>query len=360
MASIVKVLMRKLEKTKKHMCCIGLFLMSCIMCFATVLYLADLTTRIVYKTPSTVIQSGVAAFFHINRPAHSAATSLTRERNGTKFSLVIIVMSAPANKERRMVIRQTWALNLPTGVKVVFLVGEKFLNINGTQTMLNEERAHINDLIVLPNLVDDYKQLTSKVIASMKWVTENIVFDYLLKVDDDTFVRVNALLNELQMKPTERLYWGFFNNGSEIVKEGKWAEPEPYICDKYVSYALGGGYVLSKDLVNYIVDNSDKLKKFVNEDVSVGTWLAPFKLNAHHDERFRMKGVCREDHIVLHYSSINDMKFFNKSLSVNNTLCGMQLKDKGIPTIKGSKANVTFLESKLAEREIIQHGKTNS
>ena len=99
-----------------------------------------------------------------------------------------------------------------------------------------------------------------KVIESMKWIMEHIAFDYLLKVDDDTFVRVNELLNRLQWKSTERLYWGFFNNGSEIVRKGKWAEPNQFICDRYVSYALGGEYVLSNDLVAYIVDNSDKLK----------------------------------------------------------------------------------------------------
>ena len=142
-------------------------------------------------------------------------------------------------------------------------------------------------------------------------------------------------------KPRDKLYWGFFNNGSEIVKEGKWAEPEPYICDKYVSYALGGGYVLSKDLVTYIVDNSDKLKKFVNEDVSVGTWLAPLTINAYHDERFRMKGVCREDQIVFHESSIEDMDNFNKSIELKNSFCGLW-----VPSTKG-KPGLRILKSGL-------------
>ena len=39
---------------------------------------------------------------------------------------------------------------------------------------------------LIPNLVDEYKQLTMKVIVSMKWINENIEFDYMLKADDST------------------------------------------------------------------------------------------------------------------------------------------------------------------------------
>ena len=210
----------------------------------------------------------------------------------------------------------------------LFVVCEKHLPTLA-KTMLNEERKYNKDLIVIPNLVDVYKQLTSKVIASMKWICENIVFNYLLKVDDDTFVRVEVLLNKLHLKPTKRLYWGSFSHGSEIVKSGHWAEKIQYICDKYVSYALGGGYVLSKDLVAYIVHNSDKLKKFANEDVSIGTWLAPLDVNAVHEDNFRMSGDCEERYILLHYATIGDMKKFNESLASNNTLCGVNvIEDK--------------------------------
>ena len=249
-------------------------------------------------------------------------TGFSLSYNKTGFSLLIVVITAPPNTARRSVIRQTWTLNLPKNAKVFFAVGMKFLN-SENKTALDDENKLNQDLIMLPHLEDKYDLLTDKVVEFMKWIGETSVFDYLLKVDDDTFVRVDKLVNALQLKPRDKLYWGFFNNGSEIVKEGKWAEPEPYICDKYVSYALGGGYVLSKDLVTYIVDNSDKFKKFVNEDVSVGTWLAPLTLNVYHDERFRMKGACREDQIVFHESSIEDMHNFNKSIELKNSFCGL-------------------------------------
>ncbi len=46
------------------------------------------------------------------------------------------------------------------------------------------------------------------------------------------------------------LYWGFFDGRAPVQKSGKWAESNYVLCDTYVPYALGGGYVLSHDLVS--------------------------------------------------------------------------------------------------------------
>ena len=353
---------RNLRQSKKHVRCLGLFFVSCILCVWTVLYITDFF-RIgsSYSLSSADNKSEIAPVFHRNTTIRPTAVTIQMDKNGTKLSLVILVMSAPANKLRRMMIRKTWALKLPKGVKVFFVIGEKNL-MYGNKTMLNEERSRSDDLIVLPNLEDNYEKLTEKVVASMQWINNKVDFDYLLKTDDDTFVRVDEVIKDLQMKPSERLYWGFFNNGSEIVKVGKWAETKPYICDRYVSYALGGGYVLSKDLISYIVDNSDKFKMFVNEDVSVWTWLAPLDVNKIHDERFRMYGECKEEYIVLHYSSTYDMHVFNKSLAVDNTLCGSQLKrNSEILISNDKKAKSSLQENKPTKtRKSKLKNKTNS
>ena len=200
MASRVQTLQWYVEKSKNNKCYFGICTFSCIICFATVLHLTDLTTETVHRVVP-----------HKTNERHRVVPHNTKERDWTikfsKFSLVILVLSAPANKERRLLIRQTWALNLPKTVKVLFVLGTKF-RPHEIKTMLNEERKFNKDLIILPNLADTYKQLTIKTIESMKWINENMAFDYLLKIDDDTFVRVNEILNRLQWKPTERLYWG--------------------------------------------------------------------------------------------------------------------------------------------------------
>ena len=93
---------------------------------------------------------------------------------------------------------------------------------------------------------------------------------------------------------------------------------------------MGGGYVLSHDLVRYMSSNAELFKLYNSEDVSVGTWLAPLK-NIHrvHDVRFdtefRSRG-CNNRHIVSHKQSVEEMKSKHYSLTSSNTLCEREVK----------------------------------
>ena len=66
-------------------------------------------------------------------------------------------------------------------------------------------------------------------------------------MDDDSYVQLPQVLEELKHSNfPEKLYWGFFDGRAPVWDKGKWAESEYRLCDKYLPYALGGGYVLSK------------------------------------------------------------------------------------------------------------------
>jgi hypothetical protein len=48
------------------------------------------------------------------------------------------------------------------------------------------------------------------------------------------------------------------------------ADDEPhlqkwYLCDKYLPYALGGGYILGNDLVAYVAANANRLERYNSE-----------------------------------------------------------------------------------------------
>ncbi len=58
------------------------------------------------------------------------------------------------------------------------------------------------------------------------------------------------------------------------------------LCDLYLPYATGGGYLLGSQLVAYLAENAHHLTRFFNEDVSVGAWLAPLNITRVHDTRF--------------------------------------------------------------------------
>ncbi|XP_027047750.1 beta-1,3-galactosyltransferase 6-like [Pocillopora damicornis] len=241
--------------------------------------------------------------------------------------LFIMILTAPNGKERRDAMRKTWLSNLETlhsSVVPRFVIGIKELSLEDMKNVEEENSRH-HDIIFLPELKDAYKDLPSKVLQALKWIDQHANFSYLLKVDDDSFVRLNVILNELQSTYSmKRLYWGFFRGDAHVKFTGPWAEKNWNLCDRYLPYAQGGGYVLSRDLVNFIARNSDFLQKFNSEDVSVGTWLAPLQVNRVHDYRFdteyRSRG-CNNLHIVSHKQSVSDMYQKHRQLQKDGKLC---------------------------------------
>ncbi|PFX32537.1 Beta-1,3-galactosyltransferase 6 [Stylophora pistillata] len=227
--------------------------------------------------------------------------------------LFIMILTAPNGKERRDAMRKTWLSNIDTlhsSVVPRFVIGIRELPLEDMKNLEEENNRH-HDIIFLPELKDAYKELPSKVLQALKWIDQHANFSYLLKVDDDSFVRLNVILNELKSTYSmERLYWGFFRGDAHVKFAGPWAEKNWNLCDRYLPYAQGGGYILSRDLVNFIARNSDLLQKYNSEDVSVGSWLAPLRVNRVHDYRFdteyRSRG-CNNLHIVSHKQSVSDM-----------------------------------------------------
>eukprot|EP00794_Sanderia_malayensis_P011329 gene11329-12515_t len=247
------------------------------------------------------------------------------------FFLLIIILASPNGYERRKAIRQTW-LSFPIKEQLKighrFIIGTAGLKKDVKEDLIEEERHH-KDVLLLDNHKESYYSLTSKLLKTFIWIKDNIDSKFVLKVDDDTFVRTNVLMKDLKAKQKfQRIYWGFFRGDANVKKAGKWAEKDWVLCDKYLPYANGGGYILTQDLVNHIAQASDMLQIYNNEDVAVGTWLAPVLLNRIHDVRFdteyKSRG-CSNKHIVSHKQSIDDLYTKYHELLVNNRLCQMEV-----------------------------------
>ena len=70
-----------------------------------------------------------------------------------------------------------------------------------------------------------------------------------------------------------------------VQTKGKWADTSYKLCDRYIPYALGGGYVLGRELVKFVADNSRILEPYNSEDATLGAWMAGLKVNRKHDTR---------------------------------------------------------------------------
>lgn len=309
------------------------------------------------------------------------------------YLMVVLVLTAPKNIERRNAIRETW-LNLRPKefngtdyqrdiIYIPPLNSNKFLQLEdveiqkqliknyqkwqktkilnvkvpnlkikhlfaiGTESLsadlLNEveaEQGVYSDLLLLDDLKDSYQNLTTKLIKSFQKLMKTTPnFKYILKSDDDTYAKLDLMAQDLinyeqKLKITKEnhktmnnleLYWGYFHGRAHIKRTGQWQETNFNLCDRYLPYALGGGYVLSKNLVKYIADHGDTFNNYVSEDISVGTWLAPFKnIHRRHDPRFDtayMPRDCKSYHIVLHKRTAKDMVEISK-----DNLCYSEVK----------------------------------
>lgn len=186
---------------------------------------------------------------------HGTALNPNSLPKGThNFKLLVLVISAVKNQDRRDAIRETWA-QVNEDVKVLFVLSQ--------DRFLNAEKLVHNDILEV-NVPDKYQLLSLKLLESFNSVY-SINFDYLLKCDDDTFVDIRKVVSELVYAPNYKFYWGYFDGNAHIKRVGKWKETKWILCDKYLPYALGGGYVLSKDLVTYIVNNRDYLRYVLNK-----------------------------------------------------------------------------------------------
>lgn len=204
---------------------------------------------------------------------------ITSKNKRTKTFLLIIVLTGPKNIERRNAIRSTW-LNVAKfpSVSARFVIGTSDLD-SDTRASVEQEQSLHGDMLFLHKLKDAYNHLTRKLLSALLWINENIDCSFVMKVDDDTFVRLDVIEQELKTKyhGVDNLYWGFHRGSSRVKYSGPWAEPKWILCDRYLPYALGGGYIVSMKLVQYISNISSLLVLYNSEDVSLGLYFMVYQ-----------------------------------------------------------------------------------
>eukprot|EP00455_Lapot_gusevi_P038983 TRINITY_DN4367_c0_g2_i1.p1 TRINITY_DN4367_c0_g2~~TRINITY_DN4367_c0_g2_i1.p1 ORF type:complete len:336 (-),score=39.14 TRINITY_DN4367_c0_g2_i1:29-964(-) len=217
------------------------------------------------------------------------------------YQLIVGVPSAATSFEKRDAVRRTWA-SLAQKSAVFFIIGYTTELDETLQAKLaSEEKTHRD--IVRVNCSDSYDALTEKNLQFFKYALDHFKFRYMMKADDDSFVRLDAIEKQLVTMPRRRLYWGYFHPASDTVvhKDPQHKNHDSYSGRYFPPYASGSGYVLSKDVVRYLV-RADKLlplRRFRNEDAALGIWLSALDVLAKHDPRFNMV-VCDPAMLVMH------------------------------------------------------------
>lgn len=248
-AEVVTMKVLSLLKTNRYRLWSRFFL--CILCFA-----AGCTFTLSFLNPIACLNMKLDPVVITEKLSNP-----NKPEKVVSKTLVILILSAPDNILRRHALRRTWLTLVDQYlIKYYFVIGSKDLD-DGLERRLLTEAGQYSDLLILPEVQEGYNLLTSKLLSSLIWVDKNVAFDFLLKVDDDSFVDIRQLFRELMRKAdSKRLYWGYFHGHAQIKHTGKWKEMNWNLCDHYLPYARGGGYVLARQLVLFLAQNADLLK----------------------------------------------------------------------------------------------------
>lgn len=239
---------------------------------------------------------------------HLKAPQISKKR----LVMLIGVFSSCNNFDRRMALRRSWMQYeaVCSGeVAVRFFTG---LHKNGQVNFeLWREAQAYGDIQLMP-FVDYYSLLSLKTIAICITGTKILPAKYIMKTDDDAFVRIDEVLSSLKEKVSDGLLYGLisFESTPQRDKDNKWfISSVEWPHDKYPPWAHGPGYIIARDIAKFIVQGHQKrdLKLFKLEDVSMGIWIEQFKKHGHKvhymsDDRFYNAG-CESNYILAHYQN---------------------------------------------------------
>ncbi|TKW33279.1 hypothetical protein SEVIR_2G223100v4 [Setaria viridis] len=178
-----------------------------------------------------------------------------------EFSLLVGVLTMPSRRERRDIVRMAYALQPPASrarVDVRFV----FCNVTDpvdAALLALEIRRH-GDVVVLNCAENMNDGKTYAYLSSVPRLFASRPYDYVMKTDDDTYLRVAELADELRGKPRDDVYLGYgYAMGGQ---------PMPFMH--------GMGYVVSWDVASWVAGADEILARndtLGPEDLMVGKWL---------------------------------------------------------------------------------------
>ncbi|THG20765.1 hypothetical protein TEA_003839 [Camellia sinensis var. sinensis] len=176
--------------------------------------------------------------------------------------LFIGILSAGNHFAERMAVRRSWMQHRL--IKSSNVVARFFVALHARKEVnvdLKKEAEFFGDIVIVPYM-DNYDLVVLKTVAICEYGVRTASAKYIMKCDDDTFVRVNAVINEVKKIPDGRsFYVGNINYYHKPLRSGKWAVTyEEWPEEDYPPYANGPGYTVSSDIAHFVVSKYEKHK----------------------------------------------------------------------------------------------------
>ncbi|CAN1265931.1 Hydroxyproline O-galactosyltransferase GALT6 [Linum perenne] len=228
--------------------------------------------------------------------------------------LFIGILSAGNHFAERMAVRKSWMRHRL--IRTSHVVARFFVSLHARMDVnleLKKEAEFFGDVVIVPYM-DNYDLVVLKTVAICEYGVHSVGAKYIMKGDDDTFIRVETVLDEAKKIPEGKsLYIGNINYFHKPLRHGKWAVTyQEWPEEDYPPYANGPGYILSADIANFIASEFEKhkLRLFKMEDVSMGMWVQKFNRSKSveyvHSLKFCQFG-CFDGYYTSHYQSPRQM-----------------------------------------------------
>lgn len=172
--------------------------------------------------------------------------------------VVFCVMSRRSAHGLRQVVRDTWGqavAKLSPATVQRFFVGHA-----GNEPLVD---SALGDVVELP-VLESYRTLSIKALSMLSWAFHAFPnLQWLVRHDDDVYLRAGALLAQLATRPPVRYLWGMFDHGSSPVRDPAHQHYNSYEQfakqqhaawgDIFPPYARGLLWAMSADLLGGVV-----------------------------------------------------------------------------------------------------------
>lgn len=184
------------------------------------------------------------------------------------------------------------------------------------KTQLAFESRLYNDIIMV-NFYESYYNLTLKSISAIRWTALNCPkVKYMLKLDDDCFLRVNPILNQVAQLKADTIIGRYRNktfvNRQKVGIKSKWYIDPLYFPYKQYSQYLAGTFMVPGKMALKIYQaivsepTTDTIPALPYEDVYTGILAEKAKL-----PMGEFEGIY---HMINETETINLMKNNTKSI----------------------------------------------
>lgn len=115
--------------------------------------------------------------------------------------------------------------------------------------------------MLLVDAAEGYKHLWRKALVSLAVLEQRFQYEFYMHADDDSYVRLDLVLELLEGSPKQRFYWGYIWDGTgnrctapiRNTNNKSHMPVEQYALDYYPPFASGCGFILSRDLVQALL-----------------------------------------------------------------------------------------------------------